>query len=376
MSAEIARCAAFEALCGKDEAVLVAVSGGPDSLALLLLAKVWADRTSRRLFVASVDHGLRPEARAEALHALDIAARLGAPARLLLWEGEKPTTGLMAAARAARYRLLAEEARRCGATTILTAHHAQDQAETLLMALARGEKSAQPGWIGLAPIPWAGPVPVWPEGAGLRVARPLLDVDKAQLQAALIARRVSWRDDPSNSNRVYKRARARALLATEPTLARRLARLAAAVAELFAGLDSDVGRLAATALEWRLAAGGLALDRAAFAAADPLAQARLLAAVAQVLGEAQAPPRWGKARAAAAKAASTSQTAFTLGDLWGRPLRGGALWLTPRPLPMGAPAPALPDLPRARRRLLALCATQWTKPSARADMDRSDHSVG
>ncbi len=121
-------------------AIVLAVSGGPDSIALMWLAARWRRALARgpRLLAVTVDHGLRAEAAREARDVKRLARQLDLPHRTLRWRGAKPKTGVPAAARAARYRLLAEAARASGATHILTAHTRDDQAETLLMRMLRG----------------------------------------------------------------------------------------------------------------------------------------------------------------------------------------------------------------------------------------------
>ena len=120
--------------------VLVAASGGPDSTALLLLAARWRSALGRgpTLVAVTVDHGLRPEARREALAAKQLARSLGVAHRTLRWTGRKPASGLQGAARDARYRLLAAASRAAGARHVLTGHTLDDQAETVLIRLARG----------------------------------------------------------------------------------------------------------------------------------------------------------------------------------------------------------------------------------------------
>src|SRR5450759_558550 len=124
-------------------AIVLAVSGGPDSIALMWLAARWRRALARgpRLIAVTVDHGLR----AEAGDVKRLARTLDLPHRAVRWTGAKPKTGLPAAARSARYRLLAQVARASGATHILTAHTRDDQAETLLMRLLRGS-----GIVGLS----------------------------------------------------------------------------------------------------------------------------------------------------------------------------------------------------------------------------------
>src|SRR5258706_10104277 len=115
-------------------AIVLAVSGGPDSMALMWLAARWRRALARgpRLLAVTIDHGLRAEAAAEARDVKRLARTLDLPHRTLRWNGAKPKAGLPAAARTARYRLLSEAARSYGATHILTAHTRDDQAETLL----------------------------------------------------------------------------------------------------------------------------------------------------------------------------------------------------------------------------------------------------
>src|ERR1700682_3618658 len=121
-------------------ALVLAVSGGPDSIALMWLMARWrrAMRRGPRLIAVTVDHGLRTEAAREARDVKRLARILDLPHRTVRWTGTKPRTGLPAAARAARYRLLAQTARAHGATHVLTAHTRDDQAETLLMRMVRG----------------------------------------------------------------------------------------------------------------------------------------------------------------------------------------------------------------------------------------------
>lgn len=181
----------------------LAVSGGPDSLALMLLARGWADGlpAAPRLVVYSVDHGLRPEAADEVAFVLHTAAALGLEARGLRWEGPKPASGLQAAARAARYRLIGQAMREDGAEVLLTAHHRNDQAETVLMRLAHGS-----GLDGLRGIEALG------EAEGVPVFRPLLGVAPEALRAIVAAAGLTPIADPSNADRHYERVRWREAL--------------------------------------------------------------------------------------------------------------------------------------------------------------------
>lgn len=219
-------------------ALVLAVSGGPDSVALMWLAARWRRSLARgpELTVVTVDHGLRPEAAREAREVKRLAAELELTHRTLRWRGPKPTTGLPAAAREARYRLLAQAARSAGASHVLTAHTRDDQAETLLMRLLRGSGIA--GLSAMARLTTRD---------GLVLARPLLDVPKSQLVATLKRARIGFADDPTNRDSAFTRSRLRALLpqlaaeggdaCTLVRLSARLARANAAVEVLTDGAE-------------------------------------------------------------------------------------------------------------------------------------------
>jgi tRNA(Ile)-lysidine synthase len=182
----------------------VAFSGGGDSLATLLAAKTWGDRVGRDVFALTVDHGLNPRSAQWTAEAGRTARRLGAGWVGLTWTGTKPTTGLPAAARQARHRLLAQAARDTGARVMLFGHTADDRAESELI------RQATPGLGYLRE--WS-PSPVWPEGRDLFVLRPLLQARRADLRAGLGGMGLSWLDDPANADLRYARSRARAALA-------------------------------------------------------------------------------------------------------------------------------------------------------------------
>lgn len=176
----------------------LAVSGGADSLALMLLAASYAQapEARRRFVVYSVDHGLRPEARDEVAFVLAEAEKLGFAARALRWEGEKPATSLQQAARKARYTLIAEAMEADGVPVLVTAHHRLDQAETVLMRLAHGS-----GIEGLRGMDYLS------ELGDLRVVRPLLGVDPEQLKALVAEAGLTPVIDPSNADLDYERVR-------------------------------------------------------------------------------------------------------------------------------------------------------------------------
>lgn len=214
--------------------MLIAVSGGPDSMALLELAVRWRDEVGQGasrppVFAATVDHCLRAESRDEARMVADFANARGVPHEILDWSGEKPATRLQERAREARYALLKDEARRVGADFILTAHHADDQAETILMRLVRGSSFA--GLAGMAALSLRD---------GVTVFRPFLGLRKAALVAFCEGAQIPFMLDPSNENPRFGRTGARRLalrLEAEglgpgewARLARRAARAEAALA--------------------------------------------------------------------------------------------------------------------------------------------------
>jgi tRNA(Ile)-lysidine synthase len=223
---------------GKDEAnalfsglenlpgFILAVSGGPDSTALLVLAARWAKRRKRapKILAVTIDHGLRQEAAHEAAAVRRLAGALGVTHRTLRWRGAKPKSGLQEAARHARYRLLAQAAEGAGFAHILTAHTLDDQAETVLFRLARGS-----GLLGLTGMAYASPLRASGE-ATVFLVRPLLNIPKTRLIATLKAARVAYSEDPTNRDPRFARTRLRGLLpalAREGLDARGLARLAA-----------------------------------------------------------------------------------------------------------------------------------------------------
>lgn len=218
------------ALLPVEARVGVAVSGGPDSLALLLLA---AAARPGMVEAATIDHGLRAESAAEAAMVADLCEQLGVPHRTLLadWP-EAPTTNIQASARAMRYRLLNEWAIDRGLPAIATAHHADDQAETLLMRLLRGS-----GVGGLGATRSKRPL-----SEAVQLVRPLLGWRKSELISMVEEAGLNPVDDPSNSDPKHDRTRIRALLKdadwADP------ARLAASASAL---RDAD------EALDWALA---------------------------------------------------------------------------------------------------------------------------
>lgn len=257
-------------------AVAVGVSGGGDSVALVLLLRHWVAERGGSLLALTVDHGLRPESADEAAAVGQSMAGLGVAHRVLRWEGPKPSAGVQAAARAARHRLLADACADAGILHLALAHHRDDQAETVLLRLARG--SGIDGLAGMAPVRADGAV---------RVIRPLLRVSHDRLLATCRAGGVGWIEDPSNHNPLFARARLRAvrdLLAGEGLdgarlgeVARRSGRARAALEQATAGLLADVATLHPE--------GWITLAREPLLAASAEIALRALARALAVVGE-------------------------------------------------------------------------------------------
>ena len=242
--------------------LVIAVSGGPDSTALMHLVGRWHRRhgpSAPTPVAVTVDHGLRPESSAEAAQVAAQAGALDISHRTVRWTQSPPAAGLQAAAREARYRLLAAMAQdlaetRGGPTAILTAHTTDDQAETLVMRLARGS-----GIDGLAAIPahgvWQAPSLGLTEGS-VDIVRPLLTVSRARLLATLAQHQIAFVDDPTNRDRRFERVRIREALAVLETLgvsrealARSAGRLQDAREALERAADAFEARLVRTHLD-------------------------------------------------------------------------------------------------------------------------------
>jgi tRNA(Ile)-lysidine synthase len=271
--------------------LLLAVSGGPDSTALMVLAAGWRKRRRHgpRLLAVTIDHGLRPGSAAEAGAVKRLAVALGVAHRTMRWTGQKPVTGLQAAARQARYRLLAGAARTTGASHVLTAHTRDDQAETVLFRLARGS-----GLSGLAGMARRTPLP----GDGvLTLVRPFLGIEKSRLLATLRAAGIPHVEDPSNADPRFTRARLRKimpLIAAEGLDSGKLALLARRVARAEAAHESAVAdavqRVSLT--EWSNS-GPILLDRRRFGTLPAEVALRLLGRAIGQVGD-EGPVELGK----------------------------------------------------------------------------------
>ncbi len=300
----------------------IALSGGGDSMALLYVAKAWADRRGRRLLALTVDHGLNADSPAWTAFAGAAARRIGVEWRALSWTGEKPAAGLPAAARAARHRLLAEAARDVGAAVVLLAHNADDVAEGDAMR------------AGAAPTlgrlrDWS-PSPIWPEGRDIFLCRPMLGVRRAALRHWLRAQRRDWLNDPANDDPRFARARIRQALAAAPEHS------------VLTRLDASNG-LSVLASEIEHTEDSLiTLPRSALATLDPETARRALSIAVTCAAGASAPPRRDKLDRLASKL--QGEPAF-IATLNGARLEAGPVAVTfgrePGDLRRSDPAPLL-----------------------------------
>ncbi len=315
---------------GTRDTVIAAVSGGSDSTALLLLLKdrldLIAPRT--RLVAVTIDHALRPESPREAEAVGRLCAELGIPHRIRTWSDIKPVSGLAAAAREARHRLLADAARTEGTDLVFTGHTRDDQAETVLMREARAETGR--GLAGIAPATLVENV-VW-------FARPLLAARRQALRAFLMGRRTGWSDDPSNADERHERARIRRRLSGLDGEAAIVS--ACGVAARAAEHRETLGRTAAGLIHAhavRLAPGLLRLSPEFFASAEREASLyafRILLAVAG--GKVHLPDELRATKLYARMAASASGRAVLSGALVDRRKAGVFLLRERRHLPGAA----------------------------------------
>jgi tRNA(Ile)-lysidine synthase len=269
----------------KASRIALAVSGGGDSLALLDCADRW--RRSRasppEMIVLSVDHGLAATSKQDAAAVVALARDRGIDAKSLRWTGKKPRSGIEAAARAARYRLLLCAAKQAGASHLLLAHHREDQAETLLMRLARGS-----GLFGLAamrPQVAAGEVTIF---------RPFLGVSRARLAATIAAAGLVPVEDAMNADPRFARVRLRQIM---PLLAGEGIDPAglAATANRLAGAAEAIDAAASALFEKAVSADDHAvasIDAGAFSTAPQEIRLRSLVRILLAVGGDQYPPRF------------------------------------------------------------------------------------
>ena len=273
--------------------LVLAVSGGPDSTALMVLAARWRDslKTKPKLIAVTVDHGLRKESKAEAAAVARLARELDIAHRTSRWTGRKPKTGLQEAARLTRYRLLGRAARKAGGTHILTAHTLDDQSETVLIRMSRGS--------GLSGLGAMQRISVAPQNEELFVVRPLLEIPKARLIATLNAAGIVYADDPSNRDPRFTRARLRGLmhlLAEEGLDAAQLARLAHRLKRADVAIEKAVERAVTELFVELPGAPAIAIESRRFADLPAEVALRLLGRAVARVGD-EGPVELGKLEA-------------------------------------------------------------------------------
>jgi len=186
-------------LTGREpECLVVAVSGGADSLCLTLLANRYCQKKGLKCLALTVDHGLRPESLSEARQVQKWLSGYGILHRILTWTGEKPKTCVEEKAREARYSLLLSACRKEKKAVLLLAHHLDDQMETFLLRLAHG--SGVDGLSAMFPVTCRDDV--W-------LVRPFLNYRRSEIQNYLKKQNQEWIEDPSNQSDEYERVRFR-----------------------------------------------------------------------------------------------------------------------------------------------------------------------
>ena len=294
--------------------LVVAVSGGADSLALLRLAHSWATARGGRVRAVTFDHRLRPDSTVEAEHVARVCADLGIDHSLLTWEGDTPVTGIEAAARTARYAALDRICRETGTIHLLVGHHAGDQRETVVMRAARGQGY---GRAGMAAMDFR---------HDCRLLRPLLGFEKTDLTALCEALAQTWTEDPSNASDVYERNRVRKQLGRLPRA--EVAAMSTQIAESGRWRMHAERRTANAIATWaRISPLGFAwVDWAAWheAPPDPGADREFLGRLTHTIGGRVYPP--ARAALEAAFVALDAGRGATVGGCVLR-FGGGGLWV-------------------------------------------------
>lgn len=334
---------AFDLLAGHHPTLGLAVSGGSDSTALLHLAVEWARARGRAIEAATVDHGLRPEATAEAEGVGEACEKLSVPHAILTWRRPRTVSHGpgQAEARRARHGLLAGWARARDIGLITLGHTRDDRIETFLMRARQGS-----GWHGLAgPLPLA-PSPVWPEGRGIALARPLLAFGREELREELRTRNAGWIEDPSNAAGRYERVRTRQLAARmEEASIARIIRIMGAAASMRGAALAAAREVLETCEQGDTET---TLKLTAIERLGEEARLRLVEALVMAAGGAETVPR----REPLARVAGRLRTVdgisggATLAGAWIR-RKGASIGFSAAPARRGADEPALPAWDRA-----------------------------
>lgn len=267
----------------KPKRLAIAVSGGADSMALLLMAQDWAQKNGTEIFALTVDHGLRKESKREAQQVQDWCKKLGIPHHTLKISGTIKNK-VQEQARAKRYQLMTAWCKKHKVNHLLTAHHRGDQAETLFFRLARGSNLR-----GLACI-----LPV-SKMHGVTIVRPLLNISKKQLIAFLQKSNQGWVEDPSNQKTAYTRNALRMQLQSLPN-ADAIEKRAADIADFFTKWRTLMDKQIAAAMQKtvRRKKTGAVLDHAAYASLPPIIAREILAKLICELTGSDHPPRTQK----------------------------------------------------------------------------------
>lgn len=312
--------------------VAVAVSGGADSLCLALLAAQWARDLGGTATALTVDHGLRSDSAAEAEKVGQWLAARGITHHVLRWQGDKPNSDIQAAARGARYALLEQWCAAHAVLHLMLAHHRDDQAETLLLRLARGS-----GVDGLSAMA------VVSERFSVRLLRPLLGEPRDRLAATLRSQGQEWVEDPSNRDPKFARVRVRTRLpdlAVEGVTPSRLADTARRLGRARAALEADVAAAAARWVGFHPAGFAHVADQTFAHLSDEIGL-RLLARLLQAVGGGAHPPREERVESVHAMLRGGRPRAATLGGC--RVVPGKERFLVCREA--GRMAPEIPVLP-------------------------------
>ena len=300
----------------KQSRLAIAVSGGADSMCMAAVL-----RAARPIVALIVDHGLRSSSAAEAKLTAERLTVLGIDNEILTWQHEQiPVANIQANAREARYALMRDWCAAQKISFLCTAHHMDDQAETVLMRLARGS-----GVYGLAGM--AGTRDL---GQGVILVRPLLDVPKKRLTATLAEKNIEWVEDPSNQNEAFDRVKARRLLADPPLAGLQAERLTATAQRLRRSRDAlefYQRRWLAEAVDF-FEAGYALLDKSKFADVPEDIYLRALNSVIQFSGGGGYAPRFEKLQRLSSSLLSDDFSGHTLSGVQFAPFSSGKILVT------------------------------------------------
>lgn len=330
--------------------LLIALSGGGDSMALCRMASYWAEISGASVHAVSIDHGLRPSSAGEAAQAIAWAQALGLQGEVIRLEERPAHGGLQAWARQARYRALAGVARRLGAKLILLGHTWDDQVETVCWRLARNS-----GLDGLAGMAELAINPFSPLEAPNLLVRPLLGLKRAELRAWLMREGQAWLEDESNENLDFARIRTRKLvqdMAVQGVDLERIIRLAAAADQL-RGAQEQASLALLKRCKLAPIEAGWQLDASSFCGAEPLIAERAMGWLIYSLTQAERPPVAEKLARLLTSLWPNATPRRTLGGVWVA-RKGDNLMVKLAPVRRGQMAVPSPTPQRQYARLFAV----------------------